>query len=182
MASVLIPLANGVEEMEAVILIDVLRRAQWSVVAAGMDVKTVACSRGVQLIADVAWPDIDPTAFDVLLIPGGRGGVDALCADTRILDTVRSFVADGKLVGAICAGPLVLQQAGVLTGLTVTCHPGVRDELDATVHYTNERVLIDGGVATSQGPGTAFEFALELIRRLDGNKAADTVADGLIFP
>jgi protein deglycase len=182
MARTLIPLADGVEEAEAVIITDVLRRAGWQVETAGLTAREVTAAHGVRLTADALWAETAPAAYDVLLIPGGRRGVDALCGDARVLDAVRLFVSDGKLVGALCAGPLVLQRAGVLDALSVTCHPGVRAELDPGVRFTGERVTFDGGLLTSQGPGTAFEFALAAVRHQDGDAAADAAAEGLVLP
>ena len=180
MARALVPLANGVEEMEAVIVIDTLRRARWEVVSVGITGKTLIASRGVRLVADAEWPEINPESFDVLALPGGREGTRALCSDPKLQDLIRRFVKLDKWIGAICAAPLALQSAGILDGRRVTCHPGVREELTATPRL-EDRVVVDGHLVTSQGPGTAFEFALTLIRLLDGPAAANTVATGLIL-
>lgn len=180
MAKALVPLADGVEEMEAVIVIDTLRRAQWDVVSVGLTGKTITASRGVKLVADAEWADIVPASFDIVILPGGREGTRVLCADPRIQNLIQEFVGANKWVAAICAAPLALQAAGVLTGRRATCHPGVRDELIAT-RRLNDRVVVDDRMVTSQGPGTAFEFALSLIRLLDGPAASDAIARGLIL-
>lgn len=185
MKSALVPLAEGVEEMEAVIIIDILRRAGWRVVATavrapGQKGGTIKASRGVHLGADAEWSEVRGEDFDALVLPGGAGGTRALRADSRVLAEVRNFAAAGKWVAAICAGPLVLQSAGILKGVRATCHPGVRQELCDPV-ASDERVVVDGRIVTSQGPGTAIEFALTLIRLLDGTAAADTVQDGLVL-
>jgi len=182
MARVLVPLAPGVEEMEAVIVIDTLRRAGWEVVAAAMSDMQVLASRGVKLVCDTAWTNVDPATFDVLVIPGGAGGTRALVADEQVLEAVRSFVQAGKTAAAICAGPLVLQAAGVLEGRRATCHPAARADLTQPAEITDDRVVVDGHVVTSQGPGTAFEFALALVRELDGPEAATAIAEGLVMP
>jgi len=178
MHNVLVPLADGVEEMEAVIVIDTLRRAGWTVTAAGLSTPVTA-SRGVKLLPDMAWNDVSTRDFDALIIPGGADGVANLIAEPKILDAVRGFVADGRFVGAICAGPLVLQAAGVLGGRTATCHPGVRHELKAP-RVVDDRVVVDGRIVTSRGPGTAFEFVLTLVRMLDGEDAARAVAEPML--
>jgi protein deglycase len=178
MARVLVPLIDGVEEMEAVIVIDVLRRAGWDVVSAGVGGPVVTASRGVKLVPDAAWNDVDPAGFDALMIPGGRGA-RALAAEARVLDAVRAFRRAGKWVGAICAGPLVLQAAGVLEGVPATCHPSVAGELAG--ERSRERVVAHDRILTSQGPGTAFEFALALIRAIDGEAAADAVAGPMVL-
>ena len=165
--------------MEVVIVADMLRRAQWHVVLAGLAVGAVTASRGVRLMPDAVWADVIPDAFDMLVIPGGGDGVTALAKDKRLLATVRAFMANGKWVAAICAGPLVLQAAGVLKGRRVTCHPGVVGELTQTSRL-NDRVVVDGRLITSQAPGTAFEFALELIRAVEGDRKADELAKAMI--
>jgi 4-methyl-5(b-hydroxyethyl)-thiazole monophosphate biosynthesis len=181
MAKVLVPLADGCEEMEATVIIDILRRAGWEVTSAGISGTVVTASRGVRLIPDAAWDDIDPATFDVLALPGGGPGSEALAADSRVLDTVRAFAGEQKLVAAICAAPLALQAAGVLEGRTATCHPGVRSDLTVPT-VSDARVVVDGMIVTSQAPGTAFEFALALVELIDGRPAADRIAEGLILP
>ncbi|MBA4387822.1 MAG: DJ-1 family protein [Verrucomicrobia bacterium] len=179
MARVIVPLADGVEEMEAVIIIDVLRRAKWDVTVAAVSGLGVKGSRGVNLVADASWAQIDADSYDVLVIPGGAEGTRILAADRRILETVRKFVSGKKLVGAICAAPLVLQAAGVLDGRKATCHPGVRQSLTSAMIQPG-RVVEDGMIVTSQGPGTTIEFALALIRIVDGRAAADLVAQAMV--
>jgi len=180
MPTVLVPLARGVEEMEAVMIVDVLRRAQWTVVAAGLEDGPVTASRGVRLVPDRTWSDILPGRFDVLVLPGGGPGAERLAADERILNAIREFHAAGKWMGAVCAAPLVLQAAGILGGRQVTCHPGVAAKLTATARLS-DRVVVDGRLVTSQGPGTCFEFALTLVRLIDGPAKATTLADALVL-
>ena len=185
MKSALVPLAEGVEEMEAVIIIDVLRRAGWRVVSAavrppGKPGSTVKASRGVHLAADTEWKDVHNDEFDALVLPGGAGGTQVLCSDSCVLDEVRRFAKAGRWVAAICAGPLVLQAAGILKGVRATCHPGVRQELRDPL-VSDAPVIVDGKIVTSQGPGTAFEFVLTLIRLLDGAAAAQRVREGLVL-
>ncbi len=177
---VLIPLAAGCEEMEAVIMIDILRRADIDVVAASLgDGLEVVASRDVKLVADALWDDLDLTSFAAIALPGGMGGTRAMQADERVLQALRDFDGQGKLVAAICAAPLVLQSAAVIKGRRVTCHPGVTDELESD--YTAERVVEDGHLITSQGPGTAMEFSLALIRRLVNAATADEIAAELVL-
>ena len=180
MASVLVPLAEGCEEIEAVIIIDTLRRAGWEVVPAGLTTLRVRASRGVRLEAETTWDQVGHRIFDVLALPGGAAGTEALARDQRVIAAVRTQCEAGRIVAAICAAPLVLQAAGILNGRRATCHPGVAGQLTAT-RRCNERVVVDGPVVTSQGPGTAFEFALTLIRLCDGAAAAEKVASGLIL-
>jgi protein deglycase len=187
MAKVLVPLADGVEEMEAVIIVDVLRRAGWHVVTAavraGLGAATGApltASRGMRLLADTEWAEVSPKEFDALVLPGGAGGTKVLRGFPPLLETIRQFQRAGKWTCAVCAAPLVLQDAGILRGRPATCHPGVRGEL-TEADLTDKRVVIDGRIITSQGPGTTFEFALALIREVDGATVADRVSGGLVL-
>jgi DJ-1 family protein len=177
---ILIALADGVEEMEAVITIDVLRRAALEVVAAAIgERREVKASRGVRLVADALWSELQPESFDLLALPGGMGGVRALAADSRVLAALRAFLAAGKPVAAICAAPLVLQAAGLLKGRAFTCHPGAAAEIRPSGIPRQEAVVEDGPLITSQGPGTAIAFALAIVRRLAGDAAAEKVAKEL---
>ena len=167
--------------MEAVIIVDCFRRANWDVTAAGVPSgAAVAASRGVALLPDAAWDTVDPGAYDVLAIPGGMGGTRILAAHDGVLAAVRELVEQQKLVGAICAGPLVLQAAGVLSGRRMTCHPGVRDELTAA-SALDEAVVVDGHVVTSQGPGTAMAFALTIIELLEGEDCRRSLEQAMIL-
>jgi 4-methyl-5(b-hydroxyethyl)-thiazole monophosphate biosynthesis len=178
---VLMPLADGAEEMEAVILSDVLRRAGWDVTMAGLGEGPVRGSRGVRIVPDTSWRAVPPLDYDLLVLPGGGAGTEALCRDPSVLRAVREFLSSGRRVAAVCAAPLVLQAAGVLEGRRATCHPAVADRLTATARI-DERVVEDGRLTTSQGPGSCFELALSLIRQVEGAAAADRVAAGLVLP
>ena len=181
MTTALIPLAEGVEEMEAVILLDVFRRAGWTVVGAGLEDGPVMASRRVRLLPDQPWNAVNPLDFDVLAIPGGAGGVARLSADARVLAAVRQCARAGKWIAAVCAGPLVLQAAGLLAGRRVTCSPAVAEKLTATPRLP-DRVVVDGKFVTSQGPGTSCEFALTLVKLVDGPEKAAAVAAGMVVP
>jgi protein deglycase len=180
MQKVLIPLADGVEEMEAVIPIDMFRRAGWDVVSAGMTAEIVKASRGVRLVADKLWKDISPLSFDILVLPGGAKGAKFLASSKDILATVRDFVKAGKIVAAICAAPLVLQEAGVLKGKKATCHPAVTEQMKVP-DLLDDPVVIDGRIVTSRGAGTAFEFSLALIEMVEGSVKADSVASEIVL-
>ncbi|MBN2301358.1 MAG: DJ-1/PfpI family protein [Lentisphaerae bacterium] len=182
MAKVLVPLAAGSEEMETVIIVDTLRRAGWEVVLAsvGSPNRTVKCSRGVVLLADADWKNVAVDSFDALVLPGGSNGTKILSENASVVNAVRRFHSAGKPIAAVCAGPLVLQEAGILNERSATCHPAVRSQLTCS-HVSDERVVVDGNIVTSQGPGTSFEFALAVIKLLDGKDAADAVANALIL-
>lgn len=180
MARALVLLAEGVEELEAVTVIDVLRRGGVTVVAAGVagDGPVVA-SRGVTLVPDAPLAAVVDEAFDVVVLPGGLGGVERLAADVRVRRLVQTRSAEGRFVAAICAAPLALDAAGVLPEGRFTCYPGIEARL--RVGGRREEPVVDAGwLLTSQGPGTAMAFALRLIERLVGGDVRDRVARGLI--
>jgi 4-methyl-5(b-hydroxyethyl)-thiazole monophosphate biosynthesis len=177
----LVPIANGCEEMEAVIIIDTLRRAEWDVTAAGLSAGTIEASRGVKLVPDITWDEINPDDYDVLLLPGGFGGTEALMAHAGVQQALRDFNAKGKWVGSICAAALALNEAGILAGRKFTCYPGVEAHLPSNIRPVNETVVVDGHVITSQGPGTAFEFALKVIAECSGPNTSAEVRAGLLL-
>lgn len=183
MSRVLVPLAEGCEEIEAVIVADTLRRAGIEVVLAGLRSGPVTASRRVRIVPDAEWPARAWEHFDAIVLPGGGPGTQALMADERVLDAVLHFHAAGKWVAAICAAPQVLQKAGVLGGKRMTCFPGVASAITGSTRL-NEAVVQDGQVITSQGPGTSFAFALTLVRVLAGPEKAAEVAKALLvaFP
>ena len=181
MTKALMPLADGVEEIEAVVAVDMLRRAGWRVTMAGLTAGPVAASRGVRLLPDTTLDGQTAARdFDVLLISGGSKGVANLRADARVMALVRAFAAADKWIGAVCAGPLVLQDAGVLKGRRATCHPGVAGELTGAQRVDGP-VVVDGRIVTSQGAGTMFSYIQTLIRLVSGEEAARDVAKGMVL-
>ncbi len=183
MAKVLVPLAEGCEELEAVTLIDLLRRAEIEVITAALKPGPVHCSRGVVLVADTLLDDVTDENFDMVLLPGGLPGADHLAEDTRVQALLQRHHQQGQLVGAICAAPKALASAGVLQGHKATAYPGVLDALgEQSIHNTGEPVTWDDRVATSRGPGTAMDFALSIIEKLRGKAVRDQVEADLVRP
>ncbi len=164
----LVPIASGVEEIEAVTIIDVLRRAGVEVTVAGLEDGLVEASRGVRIRPDVLLEAVIDQTFDAVVLPGGMGGTQRLRADPRIRAILLRSKESGALLGAICAAPTVLADAGLLDGLLATGHPSVVDLLTGA-RVSTERVVVDGGIVTSRGAGTSMEFALELVRQLVGS-------------
>lgn len=182
MSHVLVPLAQGCEELEAVTVIDLLRRAGITVVTAGLDDKPVEASRGVMLIPDTNLDDALTLAFDMVVLPGGRGA-DNLDKDPRIHRLVKQMAKAGKAVAAICAAPKVLAHADVLSGRRATCFPGAIAPHEAEtrgIELVDGAVVRDKGVTTSRGPGTAMDFALQLIEELAGRDKRAEVEAGLV--
>ena len=175
---VLCLLANGVEELELVAPVDVLRRAGAEVVMAAIGTNLEVTGRnGIVLRADATLSGLDASAFDLLLIPGGAA-VAKLRADGRAAQLAAAFVAAGKPVAAICAGPLVLADAGLLEGRRFTAHFSVAGELPSA--QTGERVMEDGLIITSRGAGTALEFGLALVNRLFGEAKEEDIARAIM--
>jgi 4-methyl-5(b-hydroxyethyl)-thiazole monophosphate biosynthesis len=175
--TVLVPVADGSEEIEAVVIIDVLRRAGAEVTVASVGNLHITASRGVKLTADCGIEDCKKRQFDLIALPGGMPGAEHLRDSAPLIDLLKNQKAAGKLYAAICASPaVVLTPHGLLDGKKVTCHPAFHNKL-ADASSVSQRVVVDGNCITSQGPGTALEFALELVRCLFGQTRADQVAE-----
>jgi protein deglycase len=180
MASVLVPLAQGCEELEAVTVVDLLRRAGIRVVTAGLDGQPVRASRGVVLIPDTTLGDALAEEFDMIVLPGGQPGATHLGQDERVTGLLQQMARAGKYTAAICAAPGVLAQCGLLEGRRATGFPGTLVPGDVPgLDYVNDPVVTDGKVITSRGPGTAMDFALQLIELLAGAGKRREVEAGL---
>ena len=187
MAKVLVPLAEGCEELEAVTVIDLLRRANITVVTAGLEAGPVTASRGVVLMADKTLDEALQDDYEMVVLPGGGPGSDRLDADDRIRQLLIRMANSEKFTAAICAAPKVLKSAGLLqctglcrSGKNLTCYPGVIQAGDLPGLDTGQRVVQDGKVVTSRGPGTAMDFALQLIEILTDKNTRDQVEAGLV--
>ena len=180
MASVLVPLAQGCEELEAVTIIDLLRRAEIDVVTAGLDAEPVKASRGVVLVPDRTLDEALQQDYDMVVLPGGLPGANNLNDDPRVTALLRTMADSGKFTAAICAAPKVLASAGLLEGKAATSFPGALEGLDVPgLDYQEQPVVTDGTVVTSRGPGTAMDFALDLIEKLAGRGKRDEVESKL---
>ena len=190
MASVLVPLAQGCEELEAVTIIDLLRRADIQVTTASLDhgseVQPVTASRGVVLIPDITLDEaINRNAdqsYDMMVLPGGLPGADHLDNDSRIHDLLKKISSADNYTAAICAAPKILAHASLLEGKAATSYPGFIDKMNlSNTRISQDSVVQDGKVITSRGPGTAMDFALTLIEVLSGKSKRDEVAAGLLW-
>jgi len=176
---VLIPLPEGVEPLEAVTIIDVLRRASIRVTTVSLtDHITIHAAHGIKLAADTTWDAINLDDFGALVFPGGAKGTELLKSDERILHAVREFHDTERHICALCAAPTVLAEAGILEGRTATCYPSCAEELGLS--YDNAPVIADGNIITGQGPGTALLFSLVLIQHFKGDEVAQQVADAML--
>ncbi|MBI4844905.1 MAG: DJ-1/PfpI family protein [Candidatus Omnitrophica bacterium] len=172
-------LAEGFEEMEAVIPIDILRRANIDVLAASAADKLLVCgSRKIIIQADVLLKDIINEVPDILLLPGGSQGAINLSHSEMVIDFVRRCAAEDKIIAAICAAPAyVLTKAGVLSLKKATCYPGSEIRFSKDTVYVNKKTVIDGNIITGQGPGAAFAFALAIVEKVYGQSRAKEVKD-----
>jgi 4-methyl-5(b-hydroxyethyl)-thiazole monophosphate biosynthesis len=176
MANVLVPLAQGCEELEAITIVDLLRRANINVVTASLDDKPVKASRGSVLIADTTIDQVRAGDFDMMVLPGGLPGADHLRDNARVQQLLKEIASHDKYIAAICAAPRALARAGLLNGKKGTSFPGSLDEATlSSMNYLDDPVVIDGKVITSKGPGTAMDFALTLIELLLGKQERDKV-------
>ncbi len=179
MAKVLIPLAEGFEEIEAVSLIDVLRRAKIEVIVAGVGAIQIAGAHDIQIQTECRLSEVTSRELDMIVLPGGWGGTKALADDKDILRLLKEMDADEKLIGAICAAPFVLNKAGVLKQ-NYTCYPSVEEEIREEGYTKEHSVVIDGNVMTSRGPGTAICFGLAIVEKLKDTQTAEALREGLL--
>jgi protein DJ-1 len=178
----LVVLAEGAEEMETACIVDVLRRGDVAVTVAGLEgSRPVRCSRGLVIVPDA--PLIEAgEGHDLLVMPGGLAGAERLAKSGEVARRLRDFEASGRLVGAICAAPIVLKAHGVFAGRQMTCHPSVVKDVEPHGQMAPGPVVVDRNLVTSQGPGTAVLFALELLRHLIGDARAEDVRGPLMLP
>lgn len=177
---ILVLLADGFEEIEALTVVDILRRAKLDVVTASISEKTVYGSHGIGVISDHFLNEVDADEFGCVFLPGGQPGTNHLKADERVLDLVKSFYESGKIVSAICAAPIVLSAAGILSGKRVTSFPGVREMLGET-DYSEDRVVIDGNIFTGRSAGTAAELAFALVTHFLDLRHADAIKNAMFY-
>lgn len=179
--NVLVPVADGSEELETICLIDVLRRAGANTTLASIGGMEVVASKGVRLIADRLLESCVNETYDLIAIPGGMPGSEKLRDSARLITLLKKQRAEGRLYAAICAAPAVtLYPHGLLTGHKATCHPNF-SHLVSGVDLVDRAVVVDGNCITSRGAGTAIEFSLKLVEQLYGTEKARDVAQGMVF-
>ncbi len=177
---VLIPIADGTEEIEAVCIIDTLRRAGAEVTVASVDgLQVTACLR-VKIVADTGIEDCAGQTYDCIALPGGMPGAEHLRDSAVLVTMLQQQKQAGRLYAALCAAPaVVLQHHGLLEKVRATCFPARRNMLDPA-YASDERVVVDGNCITSRGPGTAIEFALKLVELLFGPAKAKAVGSAML--
>jgi len=175
---VLVAIADGTEELEAVTIIDVLRRAEADVTVASVGDIQITASRGVKLVADAVISDCVGSVYDLIVLPGGMPGAEHLRDSKELTEMLKEQAASGRLYAAICASPaVVLKPHGLLGNKKATCYPSLLSELD---NPEQAKVVVDGNCITSQGPGTALEFSLKLIELLFDKQKSRQVAKAML--
>jgi 4-methyl-5(b-hydroxyethyl)-thiazole monophosphate biosynthesis len=183
MASVLVPLAEGFEEIEAVALIDIMRRGGIDVRSAYLDgefeTDLVLGANGITIQADISIKSVIVDDFDMIVLPGGWGGTNHLAENKIVQTLLKEFKSSGKYVGAICAAPYALHVAGVLN-YNYTCYPSVEEKIRIEGYTDKRSVVVDGNVMTSRGPGTSICFGLAIIAELVGMESYETIKSNVL--
>lgn len=176
---VLVPISEGFEEIEAITVIDILRRADAEVIAAGLQDGPITGRSNIVLTPDMSLDEaLRKGDYDLVVLPGGLPNAYTLRDDSRIIELIQKTAAEGRQVAAICAAPAALEKAGLLRGIKATGHPACKADLPSSV-YSEERVVTSGNVTTSRSPGTAMEFAFSLVRILFGEERVREVNAGV---
>jgi len=181
MKTVLVPLAKGFEEIEAVSIIDVLRRADITVVVASLsDEMAVLGANGITVMAEKKITEVQADSLDMVVLPGGWDGTHALADDSHVQKLLKEMDQAGKNIGAICAAPYALNKAGVLKE-RYTCYPSVENEIQKD-GYEGEKAMVveDSNIITSRGPATALCFALAIVKKLQGEEQYEALKAGLL--
>lgn len=175
--------ADGTEPAEAVVPADILSRGGVDVTfVSAMPTVSVALAQGVHIEADIILDELEPSNYDLLVVPGGSEGVARLGKCQKMIDALAKFIVDStKFVGSICAGPTILANNALLEGRRATCYPGCEDGFPAGVYQSGVDVVVDGNLITATGPGTAYAFGLALLAALKGDAASQQVASGMLI-
>jgi len=175
-------LATGFEEIEAISVIDVLRRAGVEVVTVSVvaDERRITGAHTIEITADILFEDGCYSDGDMLILPGGQPGTDNLNAHKALKEIIQTYSEQQKYIAAICAAPLVLGGMGLLKGKKAVCYPGFEDQLIGAAIAKDERVVVSDNIITGKGPGTAIEFALKLVEILIGKETAENLKSGMI--
>lgn len=175
-------LGKGFEEIEAVVPCDILRRGGLGVCFAAVgEQKTVTGAHGIVLTAETLTSALSPTAEDVLLIPGGMGGVDSILSDEKTMSMLARAAEAGAGLAAICAGPAVLAKLGLLDGRQITCYPGTEHLMGKALCDTSKKTFSEPGLTTGRAPGSALDFGLAVLSQLKGAEVAEKIKAELVY-
>ncbi len=174
-------MANGCEEIEGLTVVDIVRRAGLDITMISISgSREVTSSHNVTFLADITKNDVDYNEFEGIVLPGGMPGTLNLGADETVIQVIRQFARERKLVAAICAAPSILGQEHILDGKNATCHPGFEDKLLGAV-WKKEPVVVDGNIITSRGMGTAIDFGLEIVRYFADEGTVEKLKKDLVY-
>lgn len=173
--------AEGTEEVEALTVVDLLRRAQLEVVIAGLSGDVISGSKGIRILPDCRIDEIESENVEMLVLPGGMPGTTNLLADGNVDRLLREVYLAGRPIAAICAAPMILGQKEYLVDKKAVCYPGFEDHLLGAQIQTGAKVIVDGNLITSKGLGTAIDFSLALIEKLKGKAVAETIRKQICY-
>lgn len=179
MSKIIVPIATGFEEIEAISIIDICRRAEIEVIIAGVDNVTVTGANGITIVTQTSIEIIEASDFDMIVLPGGGAGTEVLASNETVQNLLKEFKQKNKFIAAICAAPYALHTANVLNH-NYTCYPSFENKIRLDGFDDSQKVIRDGKVITSRGPGTAMCFALELVKILKDEKTYQEIKNGLL--
>ncbi|MFY9074452.1 DJ-1 family protein [Malaciobacter mytili] len=179
MAKILVPISNGFEEIEAISIIDICRRADIEVVIAALEELETVGSHNIKIIADCKIEEVKAQEFEMIVLPGGLPNAFTLAENSYVQALLKQMKSENKYIGAICAAPYALNKAEVLNE-NYTCYPSFEQKIRLEGYHNEDAVVIDGKVITSRGPATATRFALELVRALKGDEVFKSVKNGIL--
>jgi len=180
MSKVLVLLSPGFEEIEAVTIIDILRRAEIETTVAGLEKKMIKGSHNISIKCDIYYRDVKIDEFEFLVLPGGQPGTNNLKSNQKVIEWLQKFSNDNKIIAAICAAPTVLAKANILENIKVTSYPSEKSIFDSDF-YSEEKVVQDKNVITSRGVGTAIDFSLKLVEIIKGKNIRDELASKILW-
>lgn len=179
MAKIIVPISNGFEEIEAISIIDICRRAEIQVVIAALEELETIGAHNIKIIADCKIEEVKAQEFDMIVLPGGLPNAFTLAENEYVQALLKQMKNENKFIGAICAAPYALNKAEVLNK-NYTCYPSFEQKIRLDGYHNNEAVVIDDKVITSRGPATATKFALELVKILKGDEVFKNIKNGIL--
>lgn len=180
MAKIILPISNGFEEIEAITIIDVCRRANIEVKVAAVEELLTVGANSIKVQADCKIEDINSNDFDMIVLPGGLPNAFTLADNEKVQSLLKEFKEKKKKIAAICAAPYALHKADVLNE-NFTCYPSFEEKIRLNGYHNDDAIVVDNNVITSRGPATAMAFALEIVNTLCGEEIYTSVKNGLLF-
>lgn len=180
MSKVLVLLSPGFEEIEAVTIIDILRRAEIDTTIVGLEKEMVKGSHDIFIKCDIYYKEIDITEYDFLVLPGGQPGTNNLKSNSKVIEWLQKFNQENKNIAAICAAPTVLEKAKIVDNIKVTSYPTEKNTFDSD-YYSEEKVVKDRNIITSRGVGTSIDFSLKLVEIIKGKEMRDKLSSKILW-